>query len=455
MAKFPARPTASALAVACALASSATVHAGPAHRSPNEAPAKLPKAAPAASSKPRASPRVPVISRRGAPSPAAPRPTRHRSGPRAPSFARCATPSASSSRPRSRRPGTRGRRTCPRSRRATTRRSVYATGLPPADPRCPRPPPKGRGLAWLAHLELPGLAGALGRARRSLPRVLPRRPARARDVREPLPALGPLARDDAPRLRQEVAARGPGLGLDDRERLRRTVARSSVGRARASGSSCRRPRRSTASRSTAGSTSASARAAATDAAADFLARSAPPLRQLGARARRLQHGLRRARVGRAPLQHERLLVARAHRGHAAVGDDALRAEDPRRGGRRAQPRARSASRTSAVDPPVETDEVDVPPGTPLALVAQAAGCTPKDIESLNPELRAARTPPAERRGRGLPGQGAAGQGRRRRAGALAGCGATSRRSSATSCASARRWSRSPTRTRRRRRSSSR
>jgi membrane-bound lytic murein transglycosylase D len=48
----------------------------------------------------------------------------------------------------------------------------------------------------------------------------------------------------------------------------------------------------------------------------------------------------------------------------------------------------------AVDPPVETDEVTVPPGTPLALVAQAAGCSCKDIESLNPDLRASRTPPA-------------------------------------------------------------
>ncbi|HEY3821055.1 MAG TPA: LysM peptidoglycan-binding domain-containing protein [Polyangiaceae bacterium] len=43
--------------------------------------------------------------------------------------------------------------------------------------------------------------------------------------------------------------------------------------------------------------------------------------------------------------------------------------------------------------PIETDEVTVPPGTPLALVAQAAGCSPRDVESLNPELRAARTPP--------------------------------------------------------------
>src|SRR5580698_8143819 len=38
-----------------------------------------------------------------------------------------------------------------------------------------------------------------------------------------------------------------------------------------------------------------------------------------------------------------------------------------------------------VDPAVLADEVDVPPGTPLALVAQAAGCSSKDIESLNPE----------------------------------------------------------------------
>jgi membrane-bound lytic murein transglycosylase D len=49
---------------------------------------------------------------------------------------------------------------------------------------------------------------------------------------------------------------------------------------------------------------------------------------------------------------------------------------------------------ATLDAPVETDEVTVPPGTPLALVAQAAGCSCKDIEALNPELRAARTPPA-------------------------------------------------------------
>jgi membrane-bound lytic murein transglycosylase D len=47
-----------------------------------------------------------------------------------------------------------------------------------------------------------------------------------------------------------------------------------------------------------------------------------------------------------------------------------------------------------LDPPVEADPVDVPPGTPLALVAQAAGCQPNEVEALNPELRAAHTPPA-------------------------------------------------------------
>jgi membrane-bound lytic murein transglycosylase D len=48
----------------------------------------------------------------------------------------------------------------------------------------------------------------------------------------------------------------------------------------------------------------------------------------------------------------------------------------------------------AVDPAIEADEVNVPPGTPLSLVAQAAGSTAADIESYNPELRSARIPPA-------------------------------------------------------------
>ncbi len=49
----------------------------------------------------------------------------------------------------------------------------------------------------------------------------------------------------------------------------------------------------------------------------------------------------------------------------------------------------------ALDPPADPDKVMVPPGTPLTLVAQAAGCSVKEIEGVNPELRAARTPPVE------------------------------------------------------------
>ena len=47
----------------------------------------------------------------------------------------------------------------------------------------------------------------------------------------------------------------------------------------------------------------------------------------------------------------------------------------------------------AIDSPQETEEVNVPPGTALSVVATAAGCTTKEIEALNPELRASHTPP--------------------------------------------------------------
>jgi membrane-bound lytic murein transglycosylase D len=47
-----------------------------------------------------------------------------------------------------------------------------------------------------------------------------------------------------------------------------------------------------------------------------------------------------------------------------------------------------------IEPPVVTEEVSVPPGTPLSLVAQAAGMPSKELQALNPELRAGRTPPA-------------------------------------------------------------
>jgi membrane-bound lytic murein transglycosylase D len=48
----------------------------------------------------------------------------------------------------------------------------------------------------------------------------------------------------------------------------------------------------------------------------------------------------------------------------------------------------------APDTPVEVEEIKVGPGTSLAAVAQAAGVPTKEVETLNLELRAGRTPPA-------------------------------------------------------------
>ena len=45
------------------------------------------------------------------------------------------------------------------------------------------------------------------------------------------------------------------------------------------------------------------------------------------------------------------------------------------------------------DAPLDGDDVVAPAGTPLAAIAQAAVVTPKEVEALNPELRAGRTPP--------------------------------------------------------------
>lgn len=49
----------------------------------------------------------------------------------------------------------------------------------------------------------------------------------------------------------------------------------------------------------------------------------------------------------------------------------------------------------AVEPALEGEEVLVGSGTALATVAQACGTTTKELEMLNPELRASRTPPAK------------------------------------------------------------
>lgn len=48
-----------------------------------------------------------------------------------------------------------------------------------------------------------------------------------------------------------------------------------------------------------------------------------------------------------------------------------------------------------VEPSLEGEEVMVAPGTALANVAQACGAEKKDVELLNPELRASRTPPSQ------------------------------------------------------------
>jgi membrane-bound lytic murein transglycosylase D len=46
-----------------------------------------------------------------------------------------------------------------------------------------------------------------------------------------------------------------------------------------------------------------------------------------------------------------------------------------------------------LDIPTPTDDVSAPAGTLLATIAQAAGCPLRDLQALNPELRAGRTPP--------------------------------------------------------------
>ena len=48
---------------------------------------------------------------------------------------------------------------------------------------------------------------------------------------------------------------------------------------------------------------------------------------------------------------------------------------------------------AAVDAPLDGDEVAVPPGIALSAVAQAAGTTVHELETMNPQYRAGRTPP--------------------------------------------------------------
>ncbi len=55
-----------------------------------------------------------------------------------------------------------------------------------------------------------------------------------------------------------------------------------------------------------------------------------------------------------------------------------------------------------VEVPVDSEPVLVAPGTSLSVVAQAAGVTTKELEQLNPELRASRTPPPQPAASGAP-----------------------------------------------------
>jgi membrane-bound lytic murein transglycosylase D len=59
------------------------------------------------------------------------------------------------------------------------------------------------------------------------------------------------------------------------------------------------------------------------------------------------------------------------------------------------------------DPAIDTDEINAPPGVSLALVAQAAGLSLRDIETLNPEFRLGRVSPTVTALRVPAGKGAA------------------------------------------------
>ena len=295
----------------------------------------------------------------------------------------------------------------------------------------------------------------MGRARGALPRILSGRPARTQHLREPLPSLGALAGDDAARPPSQGYAGGPGLGIDDRERLRSDG--SLRGRRLGPVAADARDREDLRSGQRPLARPAPQRDALDGGGGGSARRPAPALRGLGARARRLQHGLLRARLRPAAVQHERLLVARPDRRGPPVGDEPVRAEGLRGRGRRAQRRRvrlRRCRRRSA-----RRDRRGHRGARHAARARRASGgLHPQGHRDAQP--RASRRPHAAGGGGGPPGwdrvsgERPRGQGpARSRRGSFDSAG-TSRRSIATSSASARRWSRSPRPTRPRRRSSS-
>ena len=291
-------------------------------------------------------------------------------------------------------PLARARRGSPRARRSSTAASPRWS--PPA---CRRRRRSRRARARAGARSLVAAAardarhpGALGRARRALPRVLQEQPARPLHGRRLDQEERPLRRRRPPHPPREQPARGHPLARARRERLRSDhlvaggrggpLAVHARGRAhlRAHRRSLdrRAPRSRALHRSPPRATSPTCTA----------------LRELGARLRRLQHGLRRPARVDPQVQHQRLLGALAPRGRAC--------RSRRRSTCRRSSRWPSSRGTAAVfglddvelDPAVSFDKIAVRSGVSLQSVALAAGTSTDKVAELNPQLLASRAPPA-------------------------------------------------------------
>ena len=190
---------------------------------------------------------------------------------------------------------------------------------------------------------------------------------------------------------------------------------------------------------------------ATEAAADYLADLHRRFGSWELAIAGVQHGLRRrcvassAATTRTTSGRSRAPRARSPGRRRSTCRRSSRSRSSRRTSRRSA--SRTCRRSVARDRRGDRAAGDV------ARDRRAGGrVTTKDVELLNPELRASRTPPG--RGDGAYPVKVPPARARRDADPREGAARTSRRSSATSCASARRSSRSPPRTGRRRRSSS-
>ena len=335
---------------------------------------------------------------------------------------------------------------------ATTddRPRVHASGLSPVPPASS--PASGRrrqGHVVALEARHARSADPLGRARRQVPRVLQGRSARSLDAHDVAASLGPLPRVDPQGVPQEGPPRGPHVARDDRERLRAHRALAASARmglwqfmpdtGKIYGLSQDRwvdQRMSF--------------AAATEAAADFLA---DLHRRFGSwdlamAGYNMGYGGVLSAVRRYNTND---YWALAKLEGSFPWETTLYVPKILAAAIVAQNLAAFGYQDVDVEPPLEGEDVPVGPGIALATVAQACGVTTKEVEQLNPELRASRTPP---RAGGLGGEGARRQGERLHAEPREGASASSRRWSGTSFASARRSSRSRRRVACRSRSSS-